>query len=231
MIPINQLKTDSNFFELTLSPVNLKPIIVRPLTADAIIEMAINKIPENYDFEPTLLDAFYREITQAKNLDTTLFKEPFKSLLEDTTIKEAVINIYREPYKDKKEKDDDLIRLLAWHLNISVHDTILSKAFSTLYGRSLNSVLQFDPLKDIKNSFLWHKNRKNYVFNYKGILRYDDLDVYVIDFDQAENIHSQSYKGTISIDENSLAFSVETTLPPSLSIADSKESRVRVEGS
>ena len=204
-ISLRDLNSDKNLnkIELQESSIILNEVIAKPINAEELIETAIQKIPENYDIKPIMMNGFYREIQQISPLD---FKT--KEFTDDHYENEAIFDIYRSPYRDKstKEADDDYIKLIAWRKKGEVKDSLFKEALGNLKGTGPNNILNSDPLKDIKSSFLWKKNREDYIFVLKDITTYDNNRVYVIEFDQADYADEQLYKGTIYIDMASMAF-------------------------
>ena len=190
---------DLNTIELQESTVLLKEVIVTAITPEELIETAIQKIVENYDIKPIMLNGFYREIQQYTRIGYKAKEDTGGTFKKN----EAVFDIYRSPYKGKKEKDDDYLTLIAWRRIGEIKDT---SEEDNLQSKGPNSILNDDPLKDIKSSFLWKKHRKKYKFKLKDITTYDNNKVYVIEFDQADNVKEQLYKGTIYIDIASMAF-------------------------
>lgn len=113
-----------NTIELQESPIMLKEVTAKPINPGELIEIAIQKIPENYDIKPVMLNGFYREILQIRPLD---FKT--KEFSDESYENEAVFDIYRSPYRDKstKEADDDYIKLIAWRKKGEIKDTKVEK--------------------------------------------------------------------------------------------------------
>lgn len=214
VISLKNLNGDRDFHEILLdaSSILLNEFVVRPLDPLALIDSAIQRIPVNYDITPIMMTGFYQEQSQFIPLDSNKI-----FIADDTIRKEAVFEVYRSPYRDKGTKvaADDHIKLIAWRKKGEIKDTIVGSILGSLRGSLANNVLSSDPLKDVKHSFLYKKNRSNYVFKLTGISTYDDTKVYVITFDQKDSVEKQLYKGTIYIDVASMAFvAIDYALSP-----------------
>ena len=196
-----------NLIELEGKSILLNEYIVTAVEPLELLDQAFKKIPENYDVKPIMMRGFYSENMKLKIKlvgDNILEKNNIESSLGH---KEAILDIYRNPFNEKytKKADNDYIKLIAWRQTGDKSDSSIlgDTPFS---GAGPNTLINNDPLKDIKSLFLFRKNRKNYDFKLKGVKTIDLRDVYVIEFDQKNSVKKQLYKGSILIDKKSLAF-------------------------
>lgn len=213
-LPLDKPLEDKNLGIISLQEhvAVLEEVTITPLDPQELIDKAIAKIPDNYDVHPIMLTGFYREIQLIKPVD---FK-PAKPGNETFT-KEAVFKIYRGGYNANpaKEAEKDYMKLVAWRKSAEIEDSVVASALGGLKGTGPNNILNNDPLKDIKDSPLGKSNRKNYNFTLTEITEYENLRVYVVAFDQADNVKEQLYKGIMYIDAASFAIvSLEYGLSP-----------------
>ena len=187
-LPFNQLKTDkSNELTLEPSPIPIKEVIVRTSDPVELLRMARIKIPENYSDDPAMLTGFYREsIKQNHNY---------------VAVAEAVLDIYKAPYKS--DFDNDRVKIYKGRKSMDVKkmDTVLFK----LQGGPRTSLL----LDVVKNpgELLSSEYLPYYNFKLDGIIDVDSRETYVISFDQKDNVDYPLYAGKIYLDAANLAIS------------------------
>lgn len=151
----------------------------------SIVEEAIDAIPDNYDLEPMVINAFYRA-----------------SLSHDDTViqlTETALEIFRTPKRNKFETN---LRIAKGRVG---RDTI---AFAGLMnvnaGIGPDVIIVASFLEDhrvIQKKFL-----KDHEFRLTDITSYDGFDVYVVEFDVANDEVKTGYQGKMLIDVESLAF-------------------------
>jgi hypothetical protein len=131
--------------ELQINPVILMDVNVYPEKVEDILNKALLQIPVNYDTQPVNLKGFYRETSNLKSYDNIIDLTGYE-------LNEAVFDVYSAPYpKDiSSNSADSKIKLIAWRNESRIKDT-LHNSFNGIFP---NTTLNFDILKNIKNSFL-----------------------------------------------------------------------------
>lgn len=184
LVPISKLKNYKNTFKLTENLVSIQEVIIRSHDPLKILEKAIENIKKNYYNKVSNLTAFYRE---------GVFKKD-----EIMNFSEAVIKIYKAPYKASIGSEKISVVKSRKITNINNTDTLLVK----LKG-GLHSGLKLDIIKHPVN-FLLNINTNNYSYKITDIVNYGNKLAYVISFKQKEKTKTTLYKGEIIIETKSL---------------------------
>jgi hypothetical protein len=169
--------------QLTPKIYTLKEVYVMPdSTLLTLLRKAYNKIPENYPNYPTRYEGFFQESTSIEN----------DSLVE---IIEAVLSVYKESYKNKKEAPGQ-IEILKSRI----------KQFQDFKMGFLGGA--FSPVKEDfvlqRESFIDPKKFKNYQYEFAGIKTLNGKDCYEIGFHPVKK--DDNTYGTILIDTETLAY-------------------------
>lgn len=169
---------------------NLETIVVFGLSAEEILKSAILKIPDNYANNFTWLQGFYRQTIKE---DSSI-----------TELSEMVIKIKKYPSSIRKVDSCELIK----------GRYSKQKDGSLGYSNGLTNLLKKDIIQ-YPMDFFTIKNFKNYNYDIEATTFYNNSNVYIINFDQKDEIKEDLYKGKIFIDQNSLAVvRVEYTKSP-----------------
>ncbi|NHN27794.1 serine hydrolase [Flavobacterium jejuense] len=161
----------------------LNEVVVSSLTADSIIEKALENIPKNYNLEPYISNGFYR-VTSQKD----------KSYIH---LSEAVFDIYQsktsKPYQQFK-----LEKMRA------IKDERASRGIDL--GLNPNGIYEFDIVHNIESiDLLNKKGLKLHNFKLVGTELVNGNPAYKISFDQKETKES-GYKGYMLLDKKTFAF-------------------------
>lgn len=174
--------------QLTPSVVNLKEIIIRPVSAESIIRQAIKNIPENYETRPFEMKGFYREIGK---VDTSYL-----------SFAEASLNILSQGYKENGGKDKIVIN----------KERNLKKLGEKEVNNPLNMTIDGAPYAIIANDMAKNPVRilgRNYFRKYKfemaGTVTINGEEAYLITFDQQDDLKEALYKGKMVILKSSYA--------------------------
>lgn len=175
---INWFQSSPFTIELSLQPLELSAVEVKPLTALQIVERAIQHLPASQiqeDFETT---GFYREIIKDR--------EHYFSVAE------AVFTVQFLP-----QKEDFKLKMDKGRTSEEISYTKLFEDFHPGGG----------PQRAIKNSFLLDipsflrlKELKKYEFKRLPVTFYDDRRLYVISFDQKDGVKEALENGKLFID-------------------------------
>ena len=181
-IPISDLKDNGakNVIELVSAPIPIKEIIVKPLDPVDIVRKAIAGISKNYESEPNLMTAFYRE-TIRKNRTYV-------------SIGEAVVEIFKAPYANDVRSDGARIYKGRKSADVQKMDTVLFK----LQGGPV-SVLQLDIAKNTE-SILTKEAMEYYNYSLSGVIEIDNKPHYVIDFKQRPSVDIPLFMGSLFIE-------------------------------
>jgi hypothetical protein len=171
-------------FTLEVKPIQLQEISVVPKDARGIVEMAMNRVRQNYAETPNLMTAFYRESIRQKK--------------DYISLSEAVVDIYKAPYTGLQ---NDQVKIYKGRkgTNVLKADTLLVK----LQGGPNVSLL----LDIVKNTDLGIAlyNLDSYHFEIGKMVSIDDQLNWVISFSPAEGKDEPLYFGKLYIAQNDLA--------------------------
>ena len=183
-VPINNLKQKKNKIKLKLLSVSLAEINVFPKDAHLLIQAVLSRRKDNYMQYPALMTAFYRE--------TIKKRRTYASLTE------AVVQIYKQPYKSTFY---DQVKLLKARksADYSKIDTLVFK----LMGGPFNALV----IDMMKNPYmiLSYETLGSYDFAFDNITRINDRLIYIISFKQKPQIEEPLFYGKLYIDSESLA--------------------------
>lgn len=185
IVDIKSLKPSGNIIELISAPYEIEEVTIRQLDPLTLIRTALAKIPENFSEEPVMMTSFYREtIIQNRNY---------------VAIAEAVLDAYKASYRNTT--DIDRIRVFKGRKSQDVKkmDTVLFKFQGGPYTSYLLDVAKNPGELLAEDAF------KFYEYEMGGIVRVNDAQAYVIEFDQKEGIDFPLYKGKLYLDVNNLA--------------------------
>ncbi len=183
-IPINNLNQKKNKIKLELLSVSLAEINVFPKDAHLLVQAVLSRRKDNYMQTPALMTAFYRE--------TIKKRRTYASLTE------AVVEIYKQPYKNVLP---DQVKLLK--ARKSVDYTKLDTLVFKLMGGPFNALV----IDMMKNPYmiLSYETMGNYDFTFNNISRINDKIIYIISFKQKPGIKEPLLYGKLYIDSESLA--------------------------
>jgi len=183
LIPVNQYR-DSSVIKLEQKLYTIQEVIVRTFDADMILQGALERIRENYYFEPITTTGFYRESIKRKD--------------DYTSVSEAVVDIYK-PYN--KLFQAPRIKILKSRKSTDVRrkDSITLKLKA-----GLEAVLLLDIVHE-NLTFFNGNSFQNYEYNVANISHFDDHNTYVVEFSPARETEMTLYTGKLYIDVKTLA--------------------------
>jgi hypothetical protein len=164
---------------------NINPVIVKNISALDIVEEMTNKVVDNYSDENVMCTAYYRETTTEND-----------RLL---SICEAVLDVAKSPYRSQLK--DDQARIFKGRKNSNVDRKAKLKY---KFEGGVYNCLRLDIVKDIA-SFLSYESFNQYEYKYVRKVSNNNREMYVIEFDQKEDVDLPLYKGTLYIDDQSKA--------------------------
>ena len=152
--------------------------------AKSLVLQTLEKKSTLYNNENTLMTAFYRETIKKRR--------------KNASLSEAVVQIYKQPYKNYKNDDIELVKARK-NTDYSKLDTLALKLqggpFSNLY---VDLIKYPDYIFD-------QENLKLYDFNFDTPTQIDKTPVYVVNFKQKHGINTPLYYGKLYIDSETLA--------------------------
>lgn len=178
----------SNTTEIKLKTVNLPidEVVVRSIDPVGLLLTALEKVHENYSINPEMQTSFYRET--------------IKQNRKYVSVSEAVLDIYKAPYKTTFDFDRMKIYKGRKSRDVKKMDTIIVK----LQGGPRTS-LMLDVVKN-PGDILNRESFEYYDFELNGITTIDNRETYVIHFDQKDGLKYPLFQGNIYIDTESNAF-------------------------
>ncbi len=189
VVPITDLREDGykNVISMASAPIPIKEIIVKPIDPEAIVRNAIGRIGKNFEDEPNLMTAFYRE-TIRKNRTYV-------------SIGEAVVEIFKAPYNSDVRFDGARIYKGRKGSDVQKMDTILFK----LQGGPV-TVLQLDIAKNTLD-ILTVDAMKYYDYSLVSVVEIDNKPHYVITFKQKPSVDEPLFMGNLYIETETYALS------------------------
>ena len=183
-IPLNELSTKKNKIRLELLSVSLAEINVFPKDAKLLMQAVLTRRRENYMQYPTLMTAFYRETIKKRHTYASLT--------------EAVLQIYKQPYKNMLP---DQVKLLKARkkADYSKLDTLVFKLMGGPYNALVLDIMKNPQL------IISYESMDYYDFAFDNITRINDKLLYVISFKQKPGINEPFPYGKLYIDSESLA--------------------------
>jgi hypothetical protein len=163
----------------------MAPIIVKPVDVLEILRKVMEKISDNYSNKPVSYTAFFRESTHEDD--------------EYITVCEAIVDIYKSSYENSFIGDE--VKLFKGRK--TEDKSKIKKIRYKLEGGIMNC-LRLDLIKE-RASFLSPDFFDSYDYKYEKTVMFDGHELYVISFDQKEDIQSPLYKGLIYIEKNTYA--------------------------
>jgi len=184
-ILFKDLKEKNNKIKLNISITQLSQININvPKNAEALVKAAVNRASEYYQSEQTIMTAFYRETIKKRK--------------KNASLSEAVVKIYKQPYISKKNDGIKLIKSRK-NTNYSRLDTLALKLqggpFSTLYA----DIVKYPEFIFTEDTFPY------YEFNFEPSTEINNRQVYVVKFQQLDNVVSPFYYGKLYIDAETFA--------------------------
>jgi hypothetical protein len=183
-VPISTLNSKKNKIKLELLSVSLAEINIFPKDARLLMQAVLSRRKENYTQYPAMMTAFYRE--------TIKKRRTYASLAE------AVLQIYKQPYKSIMS---DQVKLLKARKNADY--TRLDTMVFKLMGGPYNCLV-LDIMKN-NNLMISYESMDEYDFSFDNITRINDRLLYIISFKQKKIIDEPLPYGKLYIDSESLA--------------------------
>ncbi|MBN2613315.1 MAG: carboxypeptidase-like regulatory domain-containing protein [Bacteroidales bacterium] len=186
LVPLKELDANENVIALEPSPIPIEEVIIRTGDPLDLIMGALKNVKNNYPGNSEQQVGFYREtIKQNRNY---------------IEVAEAVLDVYKSSYSDAFDYDRVKIYKGRKNQDVKKMDTILFK----FQGGPKTSFL-LDMVKTPGN-LLSPDMLQYYDFKLAGIVKINDKENYVIEFDQKDNIDFPLYQGKVYLDVKSLAF-------------------------
>lgn len=203
-----------NVLRMRLGSIRLGEVEVVSGDGTELVKEALSLVTKNYDSDPSMMVAFYREsIKKGSN---------YISLVE------AVLDIYKESYKSYRD-DQARIYIGRKATDINPKDTIFLK-----FQGGINDALLLDVAKH--PNVIFGEDASDYNFKIENVTTINDRPHYVIYFSPKEGIKDILFRGKIYLDVKSLAFkrlefnmNVEKRADASSIFIKKKPSSMRVE--
>ncbi len=184
-IPVSLLINQKADIYLETEYISLQEVIIRNIDPRDIVNKAFRNRSVNYSGESVYMTSFYREgvLKNSKYLNYS----------------EAVMKIYKSPYFRIFESDQVKLLKSRKIVNIDQHDTLVLKIKA-----GIRSCLTLDLVKNIPD-FIDPEYMDSYNYTKEDIVSLDSRNVYVIAFEQKENITEPLFKGVLYIDVENFA--------------------------
>ncbi|WP_029904278.1 carboxypeptidase-like regulatory domain-containing protein [Prevotella sp. 10(H)] len=188
ILPITEKSMEDITIWLTANENELAEVVVHPNNPRALVEAAIEKIESNYSAEPNRLTGFYREtVKKGRNY---------------INISEAVIDVYKTPYKEDVKWDKVQVFKGRKLISPKASDTL---AVKLLGGPNLSIYL--DVVKNSEDVLLDMETVGYYRYEMQAPVMIEERTHYVISFRPIIILPYALYSGKFYIDKESLTFS------------------------
>ena len=181
---ITLIDKDDNVIRMRTGSIELDEIEILSGDGTHLVKEALRSITQNYDEDPNMMVAFYREA----------IKKGSKHL----SLVETVLDVYKASYKSYRE-DQARIYIGRKATDISAKDTVFMK-----FQGGISDALMLDIAKHPEVVF--GDEAEGYIFNIEGVITMDDRPHYIIEFFPYEGIEDILFRGRIYLDVASLAF-------------------------
>jgi len=172
-------------YRLVKDIVSIQEVIIRTHDPISLLENAHYNIRNNYIQKPSVLTAFYREGVEKKG--------------NIKNLSEAVLRIYKAPYKTSIFSDKIKVEKSRKIINTEFSDTLSLKLKDGLYSSLSLDIVKY-PI-----SFFNKTNMDKYNYQTNNIVTYGEKEAYVVSFIQKNNINEVLYKGEIYIETKTYA--------------------------
>ncbi len=199
-IQLSTLNAENNTIALDVLVTELPEVnLTVPKDAVTLVKETLMRKGENYLDDPSMMTAFYRETIKRRRRNVSL--------------SEAVVSIYKTPYTSPRR---DAVQMYKSRksTDYSKLDTLVLK----LQGGPFNA-LYVDVMKYPEYIF-GEESIENYNFRFDRSTRINDRLIYVISFNQREDVLEPLYRGELYIDVEK---KVLTSAIYSLNITDKEQ--------
>ena len=184
-LPVNYPLEKEMTIRLEKETIPLQEVIIRYTDPVQLLTEALERISDNYLQDHAAMTAYYRESVR-RNERCMIFSE-------------AVLDVAKGPYKPGSSGDQVRIRKGRKITDLSAEDTVIIKLHSGVY-----TCLSLDIIK-MRPDFLSEDFMELYDMEFTDMMTYGDRLVYVIDFNQKEHIRNLMFRGSLYLDQETLA--------------------------
>ncbi len=185
VIPVSYPVEEDLEIQLEKELIPLQEVIIRYSDPAKLLHEAINRIPINYLDNHSTMTAFYRESVK-RNDHCMVYSE-------------AVLDVAKGPYASLTSSDHVSIVKRRKISDVTTEDTVLIKLRS-----GISTALSLDVIKN-RPDFLKNDFQTRYNLKFTDMMTYGDHLVYVISFQQKDEIPDLLFKGQLYLDQESLA--------------------------
>lgn len=185
-IPLQSLNNEINKITLIVSITELKQVKINiPKDALTLVKAALNRENKYYQDEQSIMTSFYRET--------------IKKGKKNASLSEAVVEVYKQPYKSLKKDQIYLIKSRK-NTNYSRLDTIAIKLQGGPFTTLSTDLVKYPEYIFNEDTFQY------YEFNFESSTQINNRQVYVVKFKQMEDIYYPLYFGKLYIDSETFTF-------------------------
>ncbi len=184
VIPVTELHSDS-VYELSQQSISLQEVIIRSTDPRSLIRQALGNKTINYDINPFIQRAFYRE-TVKRNDRFMVYTE-------------AIFDIFKTAYRPTLFNDQIKLIKQRKFTDVNSQDTVLFK----LHG-GLSTSLMLDILKH-PIDFLNEERLYDYNYSIRDVVIIDNELAYLIEFKPLKLKDEMTFKGDVYINLHSMS--------------------------
>jgi len=182
---LSSLKGKNNTIILNVITTQLSQVNINvPKDARTLVRATLTNRGDKYVNDKTLMTAFYRETIKKRN--------------KNASLAEAVVKIYKEPYSTSKRDAIELIKSRK-NTNYSRLDTLAVKLQGGPFSALYSDIVKYQDYIFDEELF------KYYRFSFGNSTQINDRQVYVVNFEQLQNVVTPLYRGKLYIDAETFA--------------------------
>lgn len=182
---LSSLKGKNNTIILNVITTQLSQVNINvPKDARTLVRATLKNRGDKYVNDKTLMTAFYRETIKKRN--------------KNASLAEAVVKIYKEPYSTSKRDAIELIKSRK-NTNYSRLDTLAVKLQGGPFSALYSDIVKYQDYIFDEELF------KYYRFSFGNSTQINDRQVYVVNFEQLQNVVTPLYRGKLYIDAETFA--------------------------
>ena len=205
---VKLMKDDVVFLEIDEQ--NIDEVTINPINAYAIVQKAIERIPENYYSPPIAQEVYYRQVLETND--------------ELSILEEGNFNIINTFNRTKMPKSVT-VKKARGYVDMSAYAELGKMVAKNIDDDSIyvaltaESLLGFNPdmqaLRSDNDGIFGDNSLKFYNYKFVGMSIKNDRMLYMIKFDQKEGKKKTLYQGTMYVDTGSYAVvEIEANLSP-----------------
>ena len=209
-IAVEDIKEDRLDIKLKSSTIELKELVIRPVTPAEYVKLAVSKFPENYSSEPFQTQAYYREkLTENGNplkYSEGFFKSHYPNYIKGDSTQHRLL-LYKEVDDPaelafmlrKRKKKEARKRKKAEKKGEAYKPDEGGEFIQASFGGP-SGILSEDPVSSAEDYLDTTKLHKKYKFEYAGAASYMGRELLIVAFKSKGKVDNVKMVGKIFFD-------------------------------